>query len=129
MLSRNFLAASLCALASLSATASHAQEAKPNWLIGTWVLCDDPDHSPKDSLQFNSDGTGLVIRAKGNLQFVHKHSGRSVSILANAHGYAIPIELSASPGFDRLLLHSDKTGSTSNYVKSNSTQARKCSIK
>ncbi|WP_204375110.1 hypothetical protein, partial [Xanthomonas arboricola] len=81
------------------------------------------------SLQFNADGTGLVIRAKGNVEFLHKHSGRSVSLLANANGYAIPIELTSSPGFDKLLLHSEKTGNTASYVKQGSTQSHTCGIK
>ncbi|HVI60515.1 MAG TPA: hypothetical protein VM619_16795 [Luteimonas sp.] len=116
-------------LASLGAVASGNPAPTADWLLGTWVLCEDPDSSPKDSLQFNADGTGLVIRAKGNVEFLHKHSGQSVSLLANANGYAIPIELSSSPGFDKLLLHSDKTGNTASYVRSDSPQAGSCSIK
>jgi hypothetical protein len=80
-------------------------------------------------LQFNADGTGLVIRLKGNVEFLHKHAGHSVSLLANANGYAIPIELSSSSSFDKLLLYSDKTGNTATYVRSDSQQASTCSIK
>lgn len=119
----------LCLLASLGATASETPESKADWLVGTWVLCEDPDNSPRDSLQFNADGTGLVIRSKGNIEFRHKHSGQSVSLLANANGYAIPIALSSSPAFDRLLLHSDKTGNSASYVKSDSHQISNCAIK
>lgn len=109
--------------------ASESETPNPDWLIGSWVLCDDPDNSPKDTLHFNADGTGLVIRAKGNIEFLHKHSGQAVSLLANVNGYAIPIELSSSPSFDKLLLHSDKTGNTATYVRSDSPQASSCSIK
>ncbi len=115
-------------LASLSTLASEGPAPKLDWLIGNWVLCEDPDNSPKDTLQFNADGTGLVIRAKGNVEFLHKHSGQSVSLLANANGYAIPIELSSSSSFDKLLLHSEKTGNTATYVRSDSPQASSCSI-
>ncbi|WP_036139555.1 hypothetical protein [Aerolutibacter daejeonensis] len=116
-------------LASLAALASGGPAPKLDWLIGNWVLCEDPDNSPKDTLQFNADGTGLVISAKGNVEFLHKHSGQSVSLLANANGYAIPIELSSSSSFDKLLLHSDKTGNTATYARSDSPQASSCSIK
>lgn len=127
--SRNLAAGLLLLLASLMAGASERLSPKPDWLVGNWALCEDPDNSPKDTLQFNSDGTGLVIRAKGNIEFLHKHSGRSVSLLANANGYAIPIELSSSSNFDKLLLHSDKTGNTATYVRSDSAQASSCGIK
>jgi hypothetical protein len=110
--------------------AAASDKASPkDWLSGTWTLCEDPDGSPKDSLQFNPDGSGLVIRSKGNLPFLHKHMGQAVSLLANAHGIAIPIEMSASPGFDKLMLHSDKTGSTSFYVRSEQVEAAGCSVK
>ena len=127
--SRNLVAGLLLLLASLVAVASESPAPKPDWLIGNWVLCEDPDNSPKDTLQFNVDGTGLVIRAKGNVEFLHKHSGQSVSLLANANGYAIPIELLSSSSFDKLLLHSDKTGNTATYVRSDSPQASSCGIK
>lgn len=122
------MAGLLCLLASSSATASETPESKADWLVGTWVLCEDPDNSPKDSLQFNADGTGLVIGPKGNIEFLHKHSGQSVSLLANANGYAIPIELSSSPAFNRLLMHSDKTGNTASYVKSDGPELINCGI-
>ena len=129
MSSRKLVVVLLSLLAPLGAACADNSKPAPDWLFGTWVLCEDPDDSPKDSLQFNADGTGKVIRAKGNMEFLHKHSGQSVSLLANANGYAIPIELSSSPGFDRLLLHSDKTGKTASYIRSDSPQARGCSIK
>jgi hypothetical protein len=125
---RKLLIGLLCVLVPMGATAQR-QEPKKDWPIGTWVLCEDPDNSPKDSPLFKSDGTGAVIRAAGNIEFLHKHSGQSVSLLANAKGYAIPIELSASSAFDRLLLYSDKTGNTASYVKSDSSQAGDCGIK
>lgn len=129
MSSRKLLVGLLSLLTTLEAVAAQNPVPAPGWLWGTWVLCEDPDNSPKDSLQFNADGTGLVIRSKGNVEFLHKHSGRSVSLLANANGYAIPIELTSSPGFDKLLAHSDKTGNTASYVKTGSPQAHTCSVK
>jgi len=69
----------LCVLVLMSgAVLSH--EPKKDWLIGTWVLCEDPDNSPKDSLLFNPDGTGAMVAAKGSLEFSHKY-GRQMSPL------------------------------------------------
>ena len=99
------------------------------WLIGEWVLCEDPDGSPKDALQFNSDGTGLVVRHDKETEFLHRSSGENVEMLANANGYAIPISMTASPGRDKLLLHSDKTGSTSTYIRRDSGLVESCTVK
>lgn len=128
MVFRNLMFYLLLLLASMEVAAQPDQSPKVGWLVGTWVLCEDPDNSPKDSLQFNGDGTGMVIRAKGSIEFLHRHSGRSVSLLANANGYAIPIALSASPAYDQLLLHSDKTGNTASYVRADSRQVSGCGI-
>ncbi|WP_440224234.1 hypothetical protein ACQQ2N_03205 [Dokdonella sp. MW10] len=119
----------LLLMSAATAVASERAAPKPDWLVGNWVLCEDPDHSPRDTLQFNADGTGLVIRAKGSTEFRHRHSERAVSLLANANGYAIPIELSSSSGFDKLFLYSKRTGSTSTYVRSDGAHADTCSIK
>lgn len=129
MTSRKLTVGLLSVLAATGILASEPAQPKADWLVGSWVICEDPDNSPKDSLQFNADGTGLVIRTKGNVEFLHRHTGHSVSLLANVNGYAIPIEMSASTGFDRLLLHSDRTGNISSYVRSDSPQSGKCSIK
>jgi hypothetical protein len=129
MVSRKLAIGFMVLLVLSGAPASAKAQTSADWLIGTWVLCEDPDNSPKESLQFNSDGSGQVIRAKGNIDFLYKRSGRSVSLLANANGYAIPIELSVSDKFDRLLLHSDKTGSTSSYVRIDSALATTCTIR
>lgn len=60
MSSRKVMAGLLFFLASLGAAASENPAPRADWLVGTWVLCEDPDSSPRDSLQFNTDGTGLV---------------------------------------------------------------------
>jgi hypothetical protein len=125
---RNAILLALILLAACNRV-SAGEEAKPGWIVGTWVLCEDPDHSPKDSLRFNTDGTGLLIRAKGNVELLHKQAGRSVSLLANVNGHAIPIEMSASTEFDKLVLHSDRTGNTSFYIRADNPAAATCSIK
>ena len=110
-----------------SATENPSKEA--DWLVGTWVLCEDPDQSPKDSLQFNADGTGLSIRPNGNIELLHRKAGKDVQILANANGNAIPIKMTASDSFDKLLLHSERTGNTSVYLRDDNPAIKDCSIK
>ena len=126
---KNYGALTIISLALLSGQCV-AQEKIPaaDWLQGTWTLCDDPDQSPKDSLQFNQDGSGLLIRDKGNMEILHKHTDQTVYILANANGKAIPIQLSASAEHDKLLLHSEKSGATSTYVRTDGPLVAKCSI-
>ena len=126
---RELIAFVFALIVSVCSFAPPASAEKLDWLVGTWVLCDDPDNSPKEHLQFNEDGTGLLIRAKGNIEFLHKHSGQAVSLLANAGGRAIPIELSASSAFDALLLYSQKTGQTASYIRTDSGKTSTCSIK
>ena len=98
------------------------------WPVGKWNLCEDPDQSPKDSMQFNADGTGLVIRAKGNIEFIYKYAEQSVSMLANVNGRAIPFELKVSSDHKMLMTYSDKTGNTAIYVLTEGPAARTCSI-
>lgn len=127
---RNYSALTSILLALLSGQSVAQEKASAaDWLTGTWTLCEDPDQSPKDLLQFNQDGSGLLIRAKGNMELLHKHTDQAVHILANANGRAIPIQLSVSEGHDMLLLHSVKTGARSTYVRTDGLLAAKCSIK
>jgi hypothetical protein len=106
-----------------------AEKPVSDWLMGTWTLCNDPDGDSKDSLQFNADGSGWVIREKGNIEFVQKHADERVYLLGNGNGYAIPIELGTNAQHDKLLLRSDKTGSTSTYVRTDGNLAGQCSLK
>ena len=129
MMLRNMILSAVLFAGVGSASASDNSSGQANWLIGTWVLCEDPDQTPKDSMQFNADGTGLSIRPKGNIELLHRIVGDEVQILANANGYAIPIKLKASASFDRLLLHSEKTGSTSSYIRVDNPAVKDCSVK
>lgn len=110
------------------ATGSSFGQSQADWLTGTWTLCEDPDNSPKESLRFNPDGTGQVIRTKGNIEFLHRHSGEKVSLLAHVKDYAIPIEMTASPEHDKLFQYSDRTKNTAIYVRSDSKQLASCTI-
>ncbi|VXB06901.1 conserved hypothetical protein [Luteimonas sp. 9C] len=93
------------------------------------MLCEDPDDSPRDALQFNADGTGIVIREDKQTEFLHRKAGDRVEMLANADGYAIPINMTISPERDKLFLYSDKTGSTSTYIRRDSGWVEGCSVK
>lgn len=42
-------------------------QAAATWLLGSWRMRHDPDGSKPDTLVFNADGTGLVIRPDGGL--------------------------------------------------------------
>src|SRR4051812_7269557 len=102
---------------------------KPDWLTGTWTLCEDPDHGAKDSLQFNPTGTGMLLSAKRNLEFVHKHTDDRVSLLVNTPRYVVPVEFAVPPTHDRLFLHSERTKHTSYYVRTDSKLLEGCTSK
>jgi hypothetical protein len=100
-----------------------------DWLVGSWTLCEDPDNSPKETLQFNQDGSGLIIRAKRNVEFTYLRGEHSISLLAHVNGHTIPpLDLAASPSNDRLLLYSGRTHNTSVYVRTDSSAASVCAI-
>ena len=87
-------------------------------LVGVWPMCVDPDKSPKDSLLFESDGSGYVLRKdKPNIEFLYRVEGTSLTLLARVGEQAIPISLEISPDERKLLLYSDKTKNTSFYVR------------
>jgi len=87
-------------------------------LIGVWPLCVDPDQSAKDSLLFESDGTGYVLRRdKPNTEFLYRVEGTSLMLLARVGEQAIPVSLKISLDGRKLLLYSDKTKNTSFYVR------------
>jgi len=105
------------------------QPNKSDWLTGTWTLCEDPDHGPKDSLQFNPNGTGMLLSAKRNLEFVHKHTDDRVSLLVNAPKYVVPVNFTVPLSHDRLFLYSERTKHTSYYVRTDSNLVDRCTSK
>lgn len=97
------------------------------WLAGDWRICKDPDKSPKDTLRFEPDGTGWVLREQGNrTEIVYRVRGERVEMLANANGRAIPITLAFTAARDVLTLHSDRTGSDSTYVRVDGPRTGEC---
>lgn len=101
--------------------------AGPNsWLVGDWVLCKNPDKSPKDTMRFAPDGTGQVISAKGSTELVYRVRGALLEMLANAKGYAIPITLTIQPQHDVLENRDEDTGSVTNYVRKDGPRVGEC---
>lgn len=101
--------------------------AGPNsWLVGDWVLCKNPDKSPKDTMRFSPDGTGQVISAKGSTELVYRVRGTRLEMLANAKGYAIPITLTIQPQHDVLENHDEETGSVTTYVRKDGPRVAEC---
>lgn len=99
----------------------------PNsWLIGDWVLCKNPDKSPKDTMRFAPDGTGQVISAKGSTELVYRVRGARLEMLANAKGYAIPITLMIQPQHDVLENHDEETGGVTTYVRKDGPRVAEC---
>lgn len=117
------------ALLGMIATPSMAAESAthPNaWLVGDWMICKDPDKSPKDTLRFEPDGTGWVMREKGDIEIVYRVREQRVELLANAHGRVIPITLTFTATRDELQLHSERTGADSTYVRKDGKRVREC---
>lgn len=119
----------IAGLLSVSAMPSAAADtaSSPNaWLIGDWVLCKNPDKSPKDTMRFKTDGTGQVISAKGSTELVYRIRGARLEMLANAKGYAIPITLTIQPRHDVLENHDADTGSITTYVRKDGPRVAEC---
>ena len=127
-MTRELLLKTFVVLLLLGAHPAYSQD-QVDWLVGEWLLCEDPDGSPKDALHFNSDGTGVVVRDDRRTEFLHRRSAHLVEMLANANGYAIPIRMTASPERDKLRLHSEETGSTSTYIRRDSGLVKSCTVK
>jgi hypothetical protein len=118
----SFLLGLIVPAAQASGPAAHANA----WLAGDWMLCKDPDKSPKDTLRFAPDGTGWVLREKGDIELVYRVRGERLELLANANGRAIPITLTFAAARDVLTLHSDRTGSDATYVRKDGPRVREC---
>jgi hypothetical protein len=125
-MSRSVIAAALLGMLTTPLIAFDAA-ANPNaWLVGDWMLCKDPDKSPKDTLRFAGDGTGAVLRSKGSIETVYRVRESRVELLANANGRAIPITLTFTAARDVLTVHSDETGPSATYVRKDGKRVREC---
>ncbi|WP_157511071.1 hypothetical protein [Frateuria sp. Soil773] len=125
-----FHVAARALLLGLVAVPVHSESAtmsgKP--LTGTWVMCQDPDHSPPDSLTFHPEGYGFEHRPdKPKYPFLFKETGEKLLLLVNARGDLIQIHMMVNPARTRLFLKSDKTGSESFYVRQGQEKENSCS--
>lgn len=119
-------------LLGLIAASAHSENAAPSAepLTGTWVMCQDPDHSPPDSLIFFSEGYGFEQRPnKPKYPFLFKEASGKLLLLANAKGDLIQIHMTINSSRTRLFLKSEKTGSESFYVRRGQEKKNACSAK
>ena len=102
----------------------------PSPLVGTWVLCDDPDGSPKDSLEFFPEGYGFSRRPNAPMSpFLFKEAAGQLLLMVNARGNLLSIYLDVPADYSRLTLKSERTGNEASYVRAGEEQKRGCTIK
>jgi hypothetical protein len=125
------IAVHIAVSAALLLCASPALAAAPALdLTGAWTLCQDPDGSPKDSMQFKSDGTGSVTHADARVtEFLYKVDGHSLQLLAHVGDRAVPISMSISDDGQKLMAYSETTKNTSFYVRESETAKFQCTAK
>lgn len=98
-------------------------------LVGLWPMCWDPDQGPKDSLFFESNGSGYVaLRDRPNIEFLYRVNGTSLILLAQVGEQIIPISLKISADGRKLLLYSDRTQNTSFYVRETDVAEFNCEL-
>jgi hypothetical protein len=119
---------SLLAISQLSfMSVAFAAEPVESHLVGLWVLCQDPDGSPKDSLEFFAEGYGFSRRPNAAVSpFLFKESGGQVMLAVNAKGNLLTIYLSVAADYSRLTLKSARTGSESFYVRAGQEKQNAC---
>lgn len=128
MKSAAIIIAGLLSIAAAASVAAAPGTGSSAWLVGDWVLCENPDKSPKDSMHFQPDGTGVVKSAKGNTELVYRVRGERLEILANAKGYAIPITLTIRPQREVLENRDEDTGSVTTYVRKDGPRVAECDV-
>jgi hypothetical protein len=96
-------------------------------LVGEWPLCVDPDGRVNDSLLFESDGSGYVLRRDmPDIEFQYRVKGTSLRLLMQTDERAIWIPLKISPDGKKLLMYSDRTKNTSFYVRESDVAEYDC---
>ena len=123
------LAVVALATLSLAGTVS-AAEASVSPLVGTWVLCQDPDGSPKDSLEFFAEGYGFSRRPNAPMSpFLFMEASGKLLLAVNARGNMLNIYLGVSPDHSRLTLKSERTGNEAFYVRAGQENQNGCTTK
>ena len=105
-------------------------EETPSRLVGTWVLCVDPDGSPKDAMEFYPEGYGFSLRAgKPKVPFLFKEAAGQVMLAVNARGNLVTIYLRVDQGYARLTNKSERTGNEAFYVRIGKEAENGCTAK
>ena len=120
--------AALAAFSFLGSAAAAKATASP--LVGTWVLCQDPDGSPKDTLEFFTEGYGFSRRPNAPMSpFLFKETKDQLLLAVNAHGNLLNIYMGVSPDHSRLTLKSERTGNEAFYVRVGQEKENGCTAK
>jgi hypothetical protein len=87
--------------------------------VGEWTLCEDPDDSPRDTLQFYREGYGFLVRSdRPNVPFLFAESeSHVVTLFSNARGQVLLIKYEFADGKKRMNLYSERTKHWSYYVR------------
>mgnify|MGYP000429718846 CR=1 FL=1 len=114
--------------ASLSASAvAHASDPAASPLIGTWVLCQGGDNSPKDALQFFAEGYGFSSTpGKPKSPFLFKDAPGEVMLAVNAKGNLLTIYLAVNAENTRLTTKNDQAVNQAFYVREGEEQKNAC---
>jgi len=116
-----------CIAASGTPAGAQVSDPAASPLIGTWVLCQDPDNSPKDSLQFFPEGYGFNSRpGKSKSPFLFKEAAGQVMLAVNAKGNLLTIYLSVNADNTRLTTKSERTGNEAFYVREGEEKKHAC---
>ena len=127
---RHFSLSTIALLASLAVGNAFAAEPAASPLVGRWVLCEDPDGSPKDSLEFFAEGYGFNRRPNAPMSpFLYKEAAGQLLLMVNARGNLLNIYLGVPEDHSRLTLKSERTGNEASYVRAGEEQERSCTIK
>lgn len=125
----SLVAAGVLAAAS-SMGAVKAAEQSPSPVVGVWVLCQDPDGSPKDSLQFFEEGYGFSRRANAAMSpFLYKEAAGRLLLAVNAKGNLLTVYLRVAPDYSQLIFKSERTGKEALYVRAGQEEQYGCTAK
>jgi hypothetical protein len=92
--------------------------AEGDWLVGKWELSHDPDGSPKDWLVFEGGGKVTSHSPQGrSVSGDYSINEGSISIVFDLGNRALPMRLTYTPDRRKLLVHSKRTGNTSEYQR------------
>ncbi|KMM74951.1 hypothetical protein ACP93_14215 [Xanthomonas sp. NCPPB 1128] len=127
---RHLLLSTILSGCALGCGVAFAATAPTSPLVSTWVLCEDPDGAPKDSLEFFTEGYGFSRRPSAVMAPVlYKESNGQVLLAVNARGDLITVRLSVPPDHSRLKFKSERTGNVAYYVRAGTEQSAGCTAK